>query len=681
LYVTGSRDSSRVRKLLGMSGRTQDNFEKEPSPTPAGGWVPPRELDGSVDPIDPIVGIDLGTTNSLVAFADARGPRILGIGGILSDDDPEREPDHADLVPSVIRYAGDAVEAVGAAAAAELKSHPARTVFSVKRFMGRSFSDRSEEASMVPYAVVEGPRGLASVEIDGRIRTPQEISADLLVHLRDRASAALGQTVKRAVITVPAYFDDAQRQATRDAGRLAGLEVVRILNEPTAAALAYGIGMRGSAETIVVYDLGGGTFDVTVLEVIPPDPDELDGESIFRVLATAGDSRLGGDDFDRVLIQDLMDEAIAAGDETNRARRLAILREVGARAKIALTENDATRLVLDGGGVLPDVDRVLSRAAFEEAARPLVDRTLQACRRAVKDAGLEISKIDRVVLVGGSTRMPMIREAVERWFGSPGYVALDPDRVIALGAAVQGSVLAGVRRDALLLDVIPLSLGLETAGGAVAKLVVRNTMVPTKAVEMFSTSVDGQVNVALHVVQGEREMVADCRSLARFELRGLPPMPAGIPQIEVTFNVDANGVLGVEAVERRSSRRARVQVVPSNGLTREEVAQIEADSYTHAREDMAVHRVVDLAVNAALDVKWIREAMARVREDLPASITESVESHLAVVEEFIANARKDPRSVDAEVFHAAKESLDRSSMPVHEASITRSLRAGGTNAD
>jgi molecular chaperone DnaK (HSP70) len=589
--------------------------------------------------------------------------------------------DHPDLVPSVIRYAGDAVEAVGTDAAADLKTHPARTVFSVKRFMGRSFSDRSEEASMVPYAVVEGPRGLASVEIDGRIRTPQEISADLLVHLRDRASAALGQTVKRAVITVPAYFDDSQRQATRDAGRLAGLEVVRILNEPTAAALAYGIGTRGATETIIVYDLGGGTFDVTVLQVMPPESDDVEGESIFRVLATAGDSRLGGDDFDRVLIQDLIEEAIAGGDDVDRSHRLALLREVGARAKIALSEADATQLILDGGGVLPDVDRLLTRAAFEEAAQPLVERTIEACRRAVKDAGLKITEIDRVVLVGGSTRMPMIREAVERWFGSPGYVALDPDRVIALGAAVQGSVLAGVRRDALLLDVIPLSLGLETAGGAVAKLVVRNTMVPTKAVEMFSTSVDGQVNVALHVVQGEREMVADCRSLARFELRGLPPMPAGIPQIEVTFHVDANGVLGVEAVERRSSRRAKVQVVPSNGLTREEVAQIEADSYTHAREDMAVHRVVDLAVNAALDVKWIREAMARVREDLPASITESVESHLAVVEEFIANARKDPRSVDAEVFHAAKESLDRSSMPVHEASITRSLRAGGTNAD
>ena len=581
----------------------------------------------------------------------------------------------------MIRYAGDAVEAVGTDAAADLKTHPARTVFSVKRFMGRSFSDRSEEASMVPYAVVEGPRGLASVEIDGRIRTPQEISADLLVHLRDRASTALGQTVKRAVITVPAYFDDSQRQATRDAGRLAGLEVVRILNEPTAAALAYGIGTRGATETIIVYDLGGGTFDVTVLQVMPPESDDAEGESIFRVLATAGDSRLGGDDFDRVLIQDLIEEAIAGGDDVDRSHRLALLREVGARAKIALSEADATQLILDGGGVLPDVDRLLTRAAFEEAAQPLVERTLEACRRAVKDAGLKITEIDRVVLVGGSTRMPMIREAVEKWFGSPGYVALDPDRVIAMGAAVQASVLAGIRRDALLLDVIPLSLGLETAGGAVAKLVVRNTMVPTRAVEMFSTSVDGQVNVALHVVQGEREMVADCRSLSRFELRGLPPMPAGIPQIEVTFNVDANGVLGVEAVERRSGRRARVQVLPSHGLTREEVAQIEADSYTHAREDMLVHRVVDLAVNAALDVKWIQEALSRVRDVLPGSTTDAVESHLVIVEGLIASARENPRAVDADAFQAAKESLDRASMPVHEAAITRSLRDDGIESD
>ena len=658
-----------------MSGSEQDNFDQASPSSPSG---------PGTFPSDPIVGIDLGTTNSLVAFADARGPRILGPGETPSEKVRQHDQDHQDhpdLVPSVIRYAGDAVEAVGTDAAADLKTHPARTVFSVKRFMGRSFSDRSEEASMVPYAVVEGPRGLASVEIDGRIRTPQEISADLLVHLRDRASTALGQTVKRAVITVPAYFDDSQRQATRDAGRLAGLEVVRILNEPTAAALAYGIGTRGATETIIVYDLGGGTFDVTVLQVMPPESDDVEGESIFRVLATAGDSRLGGDDFDRVLIQDLIEEAIAGGDDVDRSHRLALLREVGARAKIALSEADATQLILDGGGVLPDVDRLLTRAAFEEAAQPLVERTLEACRRAVKDAGLKITEIDRVVLVGGSTRMPMIREAVEKWFGSPGYVALDPDRVIAMGAAVQASVLAGIRRDALLLDVIPLSLGLETAGGAVAKLVVRNTMVPTRAVEMFSTSVDGQVNVALHVVQGEREMVADCRSLSRFELRGLPPMPAGIPQIEVTFNVDANGVLGVEAVERRSGRRARVQVLPSHGLTREEVAQIEADSYTHAREDMLVHRVVDLAVNAALDVKWIQEALSRVRDVLPGSTTDAVESHLVIVEGLIASARENPRAVDADAFQAAKESLDRASMPVHEAAITRSLRDDGIESD
>ena len=615
----------------------------------------------SLEHSDPIIGIDLGTTNSLIAIADRSGPRILS----AADGD--------DLVPSVVRYDDQGVEAAGRSAASELRRHPERTVYSVKRFMGRSLEDRRAEADSMSYPVVAGPRGLAAVDIGGRIRTPQEISADLLRHLRSRAEEILGVPVKRAVVTVPAYFDDAQRQATRDAGRLAGIEVVRILNEPTAAALAYGIGGRREPETIAVYDLGGGTFDITILEVLPAETDGDEG--IFRVISTAGDSRLGGDDFDRLIVADLLEEITTETLEPgDAARRRALLREVGERAKIALGEADATRLMVDGGGVLPDLDRTMTRIEFESMARPLVERTLKACDQALRDAGLERDGIDRVVLVGGSTRMPLVRESVETWFGRPAYTALDPDRVIALGAAVQGAILGGVRRDALLLDVVPLSLGLETSGGAVAKLVVRNTTVPVRATEMFSTSVDGQVNVGLHVLQGEREMVQDCRSLARFELRGLPPMPAGIPQIEVAFQVDANGVLGVEAVERRSGRRARVQVVPSHGLTAEEVDRIEEESYTHAREDMLVHRVVDLAVNASLDVKWITEALDRVRDEVDPAVTATVEEGIASLRGLIEEARRDPRVVDADEFHATKERLDRASMPIHEAAIARSLR-------
>lgn len=614
---------------------------------------------------DPVIGIDLGTTNSLVAIVDDHGPRVIDVG-----DDVEPH-----LVPSVVRYGETGVEAVGGRAARELRDHPRRTVYSVKRFMGRTLRERMSDVDVVSYPMVEGPRGLASVAFGDRVRTPQEISADLLRHLKTRAEDALGTPVRRAVVTVPAYFDDGQRQATRDAGRLAGLEVLRIVNEPTAAALAYGLGRQAESEIVMVYDLGGGTFDVTVLEVIPPEGEPGASESVFQVLATAGDSRLGGDDFDRILVADrLVELAETSMDEEARARGRAVLREVGERAKRLLSDVERARVDVEGGGVLPDFVLDVDRASFHAAARPLVDRTLVECDRALRDGGLAIADVDRVVMVGGSTRMPLVREAVEAWFGRPPYTALDPDRVVALGAAVQGDILGGRRRDALLLDVVPLSLGLETAGGAVAKLVVRNTTIPTQATEMFSTSVDGQVNVALHVLQGEREMAEDCRSLARFELRDLPPMPAGIPQIEVAFKIDANGVLGVDAVERRSGRRAQVQVMPSHGLSEAEIERIEEESLEHARDDMLVHRVVDLAVNSALDVKWIREALERVRGELEVDLVDEVESGLADLESHIAAARVDPRSVDPEVFHRAKETLDRASMPVHEAAITRSLR-------
>lgn len=619
-------------------------------------------------PKDPIIGIDLGTTNSLVAFADQKGPRILS-------DEPGAD---GGLVPSVVRYGPSGVEAVGHAAARELRDHPLRTVYSIKRFMGRTLEERRDDLEVVSYPLVEGPRGLASVAFEDRVRTPQEISADVLRHLKERAESSLGVPVRRAVVTVPAYFDDGQRQATRDAGRLAGLDVLRILNEPTAAALAYGLGRRSESENVVVYDLGGGTFDVTVLEVVPP---EQDGEeSIFQVLATAGDTRLGGDDFDRILVDAQLRHLASEADidSETRARGRAVLREVGERAKRLLSDVERAEVQVDGAGVIPDCVLDIDRPSFEEAARPLVDRTIAECDRALRDAGLTAADIDRVVLVGGATRMPVVRDAVESWFGRPPYTALDPDRVVALGAAVQGEILAGGRRDALLLDVVPLSLGLETAGGAVAKLVVRNTTIPTQATEMFSTSVDGQVNVALHVLQGEREMSEDCRSLARFELRGLPPMPAGIPQIEVVFKIDANGVLGVDAVERRSGRRAHVQVLPSHGLSESEVDRIERESFEHAREDMLVHRVVDLAVNAALDVKWIREALERVRTELAAELVADVESRLDRLESLVSEARIDPRAVDPDVFHEAKEMLDRASVPVHEAAITRSLRDEGS---
>lgn len=614
------------------------------------------------------VGIDLGTTNSLVAYCDERGPRIL--------------PDASGraLVPSVVRFESDSV-VVGSAARDGASDRPERTISSVKRLMGRSLKDAQVDLRYLPYSVVAGEGDTARVSIPvgeggAKVVSPQEVSAHILRSLKDQASAALGGPVSRVVITVPAYFDDAQRQATKDAGRLAGLDVIRIVNEPTAAALAYGLGAGLSGEqvgerTIAVFDLGGGTFDVSILRITPAASENE--TSFFEVLATSGDTHLGGDDADHALMQLLLrgdPQSLSAAD-----RR--ILKHEAEAIKIRLSEFEVAQadFALSGRPIKVQV----ARSEYEALIAPLIQRAIENCRRALLDAARTLKQavapsIERVIMVGGMTRTPLVRKAVREFFGLEPYIAVDPDQVVALGAAVQASILSGDTKGALLLDVIPLSLGIETVGGAVAKLIVRNTTVPAKASEFFSTSVDNQTSIRLSVYQGEREMAADCRRLGEFHLRGIPPMPAGIPQLEVQFLVDSSGVLNVSAQERRSGKRAALQVIPNHGLTREEVDRMERESYTHAREDMKRHRIVDLIANSKLDLKWIGERFERFKDILEAENRVVLQLGMETLREFVREAEADWNSVDADEFHHAKEQLDRASMRLQEVGIAMSLK-------
>lgn len=633
---------------------------------------------------DPIVGIDLGTTNSLIAIVDQQGPRVLG-------------DDATQVMPSVVRVERDGSFVVGQAAADRMVELPDRTINSVKRLMGRSIRDAQSDLAYLGYEVVQGEHDTARVQVQtdsgSRVYSPQELSAAILRELKQRAESALGHEIEQAVVTVPAYFDDTQRQATRDAGRLAGLEVVRIVNEPTAAALAYGIGTRDSAEpqTIAVYDLGGGTFDISILRLVPA---ESEGETdFFQVLSTAGDTHLGGDDVDHMLVklftgeiaQQLGLKEAQPMDSFDASTRRAL---VGfARAiKHKLSEDQAAQVAIDLGNG-KSYARTIARDEFEAMIADWVQRSLDACQRALRDAkranGNEPIEIDAVVMVGGSTRIPLVRERVGEFFKVEPYTALDPDRVVALGAAMQASIIAGARSgnasSSLLVDVIPLSLGIETAGGAMAKLIMRNSSVPARAIERFSTSVDGQVNVKIHVVQGEREMVEDCRSLGVFDLRGIPPMPAGVPKLVVEFLIDANGVLRVSAIEERSGKRAQIQIVPNHGLSRDEVERIEQESFTHAKEDMNRHRVVDLITNSKLDIKWISERFERYGQLLEAHEYETIETALKTMREFVAKAEHDWQSVDPNAMYAAKTTLDESSVRLQEIGITQSLKDDQNN--
>jgi Fe-S protein assembly chaperone HscA len=531
-----------------------------------------------------VVGIDLGTTNSLVAFMQGDTPVVI------PGEDGER------LVPSVVAWTDDGV-VVGNAARGTLLADSASAVYSAKRLMGRDIADVQEELRLFPFKLAEGlqPGEVLKVSVGGLMLTPPEISAYVLQQLKKNAERFFGGPVTKAVITVPAYFNDAQRQATKDAGRIAGLEVLRLVNEPTAAALAYGLD-KNKDGLIAVYDFGGGTFDVSILKL---------HEGIFEVISTGGDTHLGGDDIDNLLITIALDDIAGDLGEDVRGNGEAVqaVRKAVIEAKILLSaaETATLNVALPSGKIY---QREITRAQFEELAAGVIARTAGPCKQALKDAGLETSQIDEVVLVGGSTRIPAVRALVDGLFdlkarGKKPHTELNPDEVVALGAAVQAQILAGgagagsATEDLLLLDVTPLSLGIEALGGVVAKIIQRNSTIPASATEHFTTGVDGQTNVAIHVVQGERELAKDCRSLARFDLKGIPPMVAGLPRIEVKFLIDANGILHVSAREQRSGKEAEVEVKPTYGLTDEQVESMILASFDNAEEDIRERQVIE----------------------------------------------------------------------------------------